>query len=136
MQLQSSLEVIKTITLEWGCDCENAYNNKLTNVEMGGECLLRESLLMLDRADRVPGFLSNRPNWLPPTPASKFLPPFGFMGGGGNLTCGRGGGESNFGRLERKPGTLSTVWCTPSSVHPSTGCTILWYTKQPIIVSL
>jgi hypothetical protein len=26
------------------------------------------------------------------------------------LACGRGGGESQLGRLERKPGTLSTLW--------------------------
>jgi hypothetical protein len=41
------------------------------------------------RVDRVPGFFSSRPNWLPrpaPSPASECCPPspFGFKWGGGD----------------------------------------------------
>jgi hypothetical protein len=31
-------------------------------------------------------------------------------GGRYKVACGRGGGRSQFGRLERKPGTLYTLW--------------------------
>ncbi len=44
------------------------------------------------RAYRVPGFLSSRPNWLPPPlhPQAGVAPPPGSRGGD-TLDCGRGG---------------------------------------------
>jgi hypothetical protein len=63
--------------------------------------------------------LSPRLNWDPPTPsppASVFSPPPGTKGGGDTLACGWGGGGSQFGRLERKPSTLSTLWCTRKKI--------------------
>ncbi len=59
----------------------------------------------------VPQCLSLRPNWLPSTPSSpsECIPPWNQMGGGVTLACGRGGGGTQFGRLERKPGTLYTL---------------------------
>ncbi len=52
----------------------------------------------------------------PPTQINECVPPPGTGRGGGGVTlaCGRGGGQTHFGRLERKPGTLSTL-CKPVS---------------------
>jgi hypothetical protein len=58
------------------------------------------------------GFLSSRPNWLPPPPhpqASVASPPPCFRRGG-HTRLGRGGGGSKFGRRDRHSGTLGT--CT------------------------
>jgi hypothetical protein len=47
------------------------------------------------RQDRVPGFLSSRPNWLPPPPhpQASVAPAFGSRGGGTHSLPGDGGGE-------------------------------------------
>ena len=38
--------------------------------------------MLIHRVDRVPDFLSSRPNWLPhPLTRSKYCPPFGSRGG-------------------------------------------------------
>ncbi len=58
---------------------------------------------------RVPECLSLRPNWLPPPPlpqmsVSRPMEPKE----GQHSLAGEVAGGANFGRLERKPGTLST----------------------------
>ncbi len=57
---------------------------------------------------RVPQRLSRRPNWDPPTtfPASECVPPTRKQKGGYSPA----GGGSQFGRLEKKPSALSTLW--------------------------
>jgi hypothetical protein len=62
---------------------------------------------------RVPQCLSPRPNWDSPTPslASECVPPPEQKGGGTHSHADEGLGESQFGRLEKKPRTLSTL-CT------------------------
>jgi len=59
--------------------------------------------------DRVPGFLPNRPKLPspPPPPQVSVAPPPIKPKGGRNLLAGVGG--SQFGRFERKPGTLSAL---------------------------
>ncbi len=53
------------------------------------------------RVDRVPGFLSNSPNWLHPPPSPPLVP-----GGGGTLSlAGEGQEEPIFGRRDRHSGT-------------------------------
>ncbi len=64
--------------LEWICDCE--YSNQLTTVEMGGECLLRVNLLMLERARGAPqsrqsSRLSLQSSELAPACTRKQVPP-------------------------------------------------------------
>ncbi len=54
--------------------------------------------------------LSSPPNWDSPTlsPSTECVPP-GTKGGEDTLACWWGGGVSQFGRLEKKPCTLSTL---------------------------
>jgi hypothetical protein len=64
---------------------------------------------------RVPHCLSTRPNWDSPTPSppsESVLPP-GAKRGGTHSPAGEGVGECQFGRLEKKPSTLSTLCVTP-----------------------
>jgi hypothetical protein len=60
--------------------------------------------------------MSPRRNWDSPNPslASECAPPHGTKEGG-TLACGGGGGGYQFGRLEKKPSTLSTQWAALSS---------------------
>jgi hypothetical protein len=46
---------------------------------------------------------------LHPLSRHRVIPPPRNQTGGHTLACGRGGGGSQFGRLEKKPGTLSTL---------------------------
>jgi hypothetical protein len=65
------------------------------------------------RRGRVPQCLSHRPNWVRPPPlpqASVPPPPPEQKGGGGNTRLRGEGRRTQFGRLERKPSTLSTLW--------------------------
>ncbi len=85
------------------------------SVEEGrGQCVWSLEGLYYPYYLRVPGFLSSRPNWLIPSPpplpqASGF--PLGTKGcRGAILACGWVGGGIQFGRLEKKPGTLYTLW--------------------------
>jgi hypothetical protein len=48
-----------------------------------------------------------------PSPASACVPPPEQKGGANSVQV-RGGGESQCGRLEKKPSTLSTLWIVPS----------------------
>ncbi len=51
--------------------------------------------MLIHRVDRVPGFLSSRPNWLPrPLTRKRVLPfsPIWFQGGGTHSLLGEGGG--------------------------------------------
>ncbi len=50
---------------------------------------------MVHKIPRVPESLSPRPNWDPPPPLSP---------------AGEGVGESQYGRLEKKPSFMSTLW--------------------------
>ncbi len=59
---------------------------------------------------RVPQCLSPRPNWDPPPPLPQASVSPGTKGGGGTLPCEwGGGGGGQFGRLEKKSSTLSTL---------------------------
>jgi hypothetical protein len=51
----------------------------------------------------------------PPLPASEFVPPPEAKGGG-HSPAGEGVAESQFGRMEKKPSTLSTLWPCSSAV--------------------
>jgi hypothetical protein len=60
---------------------------------------------------------------------------------GATLACGWGGGESKYRRLERKPGTLSTLWCTVyrslySKVHQKSwaGESLCWFQLIRLII--
>ncbi len=59
---------------------------------------------------RVPQFLS-RPNWNspPPLPLARVPPPPEPKGEGTHSSAGEGVGGSQFGQLEKKPSTLSTL---------------------------
>ncbi len=61
---------------------------------------------------RVPQCLSPCWNWDPPLPpASECVPTPELKGGGGHTRLRvKGWGSPNFGRLEKKPSTLSTLW--------------------------
>jgi hypothetical protein len=65
----------------------------------------------LCRVDGVPGFLSSRPNWLPPPPHPQVsvAPPFGPRGRGTYSLGGEGVGGSQFVRRDRHSGTLGIV---------------------------
>jgi len=54
--------------------------------------------------------MSHRRNWVPPPPTSQasVSPPLDPKGEA-TLSCG-GVGDTQFGRLDRKPGTLDTLW--------------------------
>jgi hypothetical protein len=56
--------------------------------------------------NRVPECLPRRLNWVPPSPASECGLPPSWVLGGATLACGGGGGETQFRRLDRHPGTL------------------------------
>ncbi len=63
---------------------------------------------------RVPLCLSPHPNWVRPPPLPQAsVPPPEPKGGGATHAFGWGGGRAQFGRLERKPGTLSTLCLQP-----------------------
>ncbi len=62
----------------------------------------------------------------PPSPASECCPPWNHgwraalpcgSRGRATLACGWGGGRSQCGRLETKPGTLSTLWREPTKLN-------------------
>jgi hypothetical protein len=68
---------------------------------------------------KVPTYIASAPqcpsprwNWDPPTPspASECALPPEKKGGGAHLLVGEGVDESQFGRLETKLSTLSTLW--------------------------
>ncbi len=61
---------------------------------------------------RVPKCMPRRRNWFPPPPPKVSLsPPLDPKGGGGTtLSCRWGGGGTQFGRLDRRLGTLYTLW--------------------------
>ncbi len=85
------------------------------------------------RADRVPGFLSSRPNCLPPPPHTQprvaSPPPFWFQGRRHTRLRKRGGWWSQFGRRDRHSGTLGILYlgdglhfprfCTFTNMHSS-----------------
>jgi hypothetical protein len=50
-----------------------------------------------------------------PSPARECCPPPIWIQGGSTLACGWGGGRSQFGRLEKKPSTLFTLWFWPAN---------------------
>jgi hypothetical protein len=54
------------------------------------------------RVNRVPGFLSRHPNWVPQSLTRN--PPFGSKGGD-TLACGGGGGGTQFLRMGRHSGS-------------------------------
>ncbi len=54
---------------------------------------------------RVLGCLSLRRSWVPPPPPSDCSPPLDPNGLGPTLACKLGVGRTQFGRLDRKPGT-------------------------------
>jgi hypothetical protein len=60
------------------------------------------TILFRNRVDRVPGFLSSRPNWLPPLPPAQasVAPPPRSVPRGDTLACGRTSGGSQFGRRQ------------------------------------
>ncbi len=78
---------------------------------------LHTAELYRHRVNRVQGFLSRRPNWLPPPPhplanVARGLPspPPPFCSKGGNtLACGRRAVGSQFGRRDRHSGILGKV---------------------------
>ncbi len=57
-----------------------------------------------------------------PSPASECPPPETNGGGGATLACGWGGEGSHFGRLERKPGTLSNLCARVKETYCWRGC--------------
>ncbi len=62
---------------------------------------------------RAPQCMSPRRNWDSPNPSPTSecaLPPGPKGGGGGTLACGKGVGEFQFRRLEKKLSTLPTLW--------------------------
>jgi hypothetical protein len=63
---------------------------------------------------RVPEYLFHRRNWVPhPLPRQRVcLPPWIQKGGGKHSLAGEGGGGTQFGRLDRKPGTEYSVGST------------------------
>jgi hypothetical protein len=64
---------------------------------------------------------------IPRVPDCVSLPPWNQRGGGGvgaPLACGRGAGGSQSGRLERKPGTLYTLWV---------GCYFVCLAVKPVL---
>jgi hypothetical protein len=68
----------------------------------------------------VPGFLSSRPNWLPPPPhpqAIAAIPPFGFRRGD-TLACGRGEPIRTKGQ---------TLWYSRYSIIHRVYISTLWY---------
>ncbi len=58
----------------------------------------------------IPQCLSPRPNWDPPPVSRKRVCPLPGTKGGDSLACRWGG--SKFGRLEKNPSTLCTLWST------------------------
>ncbi len=76
---------------------------------------------------RVPQCLSPRPNWVRPPPFPQAsVPPSPGQKGDATLACGWGGGLIQFGRLVRKPGTLSTLWLRGSFLLTTSS---QWYIK-------
>ncbi len=63
---------------------------------------------------RGPERLSLRQNWVPqvptPFPASECVSPLDPKGGKQHSLAGEGLGRTQFGRMERKPDTLYTLW--------------------------
>ncbi len=84
----------------------------------------------------VPQCLSPRPNWVrPPSLPQASVSSPGAKGGGGTLACGWWGGRTQFERLERKPGTLSTLWVGTKNVtktgEVNPGCRLLlWFLRS------
>ncbi len=85
---------------------ESFVNYSVTKIMVAVRGLVAISILC-GLQNRVPGFTSSRPNWLPPpSPVSKCCLPLWFQGGGDTFACGWGGGGSQFGRRDRLPATL------------------------------
>ncbi len=63
--------------------------------------------------------MSSRRKWDSPNSslASECAPPPRIKGGGGALACGRGVGESQFRRLEKKLSTLPTLCSVVKLLH-------------------
>ncbi len=67
----------------------------------------------------VSGFLSCRPNWDPPvpSPARESCPSLSGPRGGTHSSAGEGVGGAKFQLRDRHSGTLSILYCNPSSAH-------------------
>jgi hypothetical protein len=83
---------------------------------------------------RVLGFLSSRPNWVPPPPYTQesVAPPLYGPNGGDTLACGGVSGGTQFRRRDRHYGTLVILY------NPSTGlsnCQENPKISKPIIIS-
>jgi hypothetical protein len=59
--------------------CLQVVNNKNFKFYFKGECVCSINTVKFQRVFRVPGFLSSRPNWVPP-PTSECCPPVGSTG--------------------------------------------------------
>ncbi len=87
---------------------------------------------------KVPECLSLRRNWVPPPPPPYrvCLPPGYPKDGRATLAYGWGGGRTQFGRLDRKPGTLYTLWCSVKCAVPIYGTDIVFVLAKYVYVIL
>jgi hypothetical protein len=102
---------------KWSQQAKCRKKKPFVNIFQSNSTIMNRRARRVHRVDRVPGFPSSRPNWLPPPPrpqVSVDLPPFGNKWRKTHSLAKEGAG-SQFARRDRHSGTLgmnnpSTVW--------------------------